>query len=56
MLSKAGMFDQIQLLRNETNRHFDRVSPEMGRVLWNIYTSCKTHKEFRQKAKESLGW
>ena len=50
------MFDQIQELRNETGRHFDRISSRQTQTLWNIYQRCTRHKEFREKAKAYLEW
>lgn len=56
MLSKQGMFDQIQILRKETGRIYDLIGHRFTHTLWHLYTRCKTHKEFRQKAKNLLGW
>ena len=56
MLSKQGMFNQIQELRNETGRHFDHIFSRQTQTLWNIYQRCRTHKEFREKAKAYLEW
>lgn len=56
MLSKQGLFDQIQTLRNETGRHFDLITSRQVQTLWNIYQRCRTHKEFREKGKAYLGW
>ena len=56
MLSKAGMFDQIQLLRNETGKHFELITSRQVQTLWNIYQTCSRHNEFRQKAKDYLNW
>ena len=56
MLSKLGMFDQIQVLRNESGRHFDRITSRQVQTLWNIYQRCKTHKEFRKQARGYLEW
>ena len=56
MLSKQGMFDQIQLLRNETGNHFTLITSRQTQTLWNIYQRCFRHKEFREKAKSYLEW
>ncbi len=56
MLSKQGMFDQIQQLRNETGRHFEIISSRQCKSLWGIYKICTRHKEFKEKAREYLGW
>lgn len=56
MLSKQGMFDQIQTLRNETHRHFDLITSRQVQTLWNIYQKCTKHEEFRGKAKNYLNW
>ena len=56
MLSKAGFFDEIQNLRNETNRHFDLIGSRMVQTLWNLYTKCTRRAEFKAKAKSLLGW
>lgn len=56
MLSKQGMFDLIQELRNETGRHFDLIGQRMTLTLWHLYTKCKKRAEFKEKAKNLLGW
>ena len=56
MLSKQGMFDQIQQLRNETGRHFDLITSRQTQTLWNIYQRCTRHKEFKEKARKYLMW
>ena len=56
MLSKQGMFDCIQELRNETGRHFDHIGQRMCHTMWHLYTKCTRKVEFKQKAKNLLGW
>lgn len=56
MLSKQGMFDQIQQLRNETGRIFEIISSSQCQSLWKIYQRYTRHKEFREKARYYLGW
>lgn len=56
MLSKQGMFDQIDELRKETGKLRDLITSRQCQTLWNIYQRCKTKKEFRQQAKGYLNW
>lgn len=56
MLSKVGMFDQIKQLRCETKRYNDLIGHRMTETLWHLYTKCSSNIEFRQKAKNLLGW
>lgn len=56
MISKQGLFDQIQELRNETGKIYTKITSRQVQTLWNIYQRCTRHIEFRQKAKAYLGW
>lgn len=56
MLSKAGLFDSIRELREETGKHFELITSRQVQTLWNIYQRSTRKAEFKEKAKLYLQW
>ena len=56
MLSKAGFFDEIRKLREETNKIYDLITSRQVQTLWNIYQRSTRRNEFREKARLYLEW